>query len=79
MATEVTSEAPERPPRLAPIDLAAFPCPRCEATMSAEYYGPCESCCADLRATMAGEGGDVQAAAYEPKMNVTPNAVALKD
>ena len=25
------------------------------------------------------EARDVEAAAYEPKMNVTPNAVALKD
>jgi hypothetical protein len=28
---------------------------------------------------MAGVAGDVSAAAYEPAMHVTPNAVALKD
>ncbi len=27
----------------------------------------------------AGRARSVEAAAYEPKMNVTPNAVALKD
>jgi hypothetical protein len=32
-----------------------------------------------LRATLGGEASDVAAEAYEPKMNVTPNAVALKE
>ena len=30
-------------------------------------------------ATMSREAKDVETAAYEPKMNVTPNAVALKE
>ncbi len=62
-----------------PVDLAAFECPRCKQTVSAEYYGPCESCCADLRATVVGQASDTGPADYEPKMNVTPNAVAAKD
>ena len=33
----------------------------------------------ELRAAYAGERREVAAAAYEPKMNVTPNAVAQKD
>ena len=34
---------------------------------------------AELRAKFLGEGRDVEVAEYVPKMNVTPNAVALKD
>ena len=33
----------------------------------------------ELRAKYLGEGRVVEVAEYEPKMNVTPNAVALKD
>ncbi|MDG2027535.1 MAG: hypothetical protein P8J50_10515 [Acidimicrobiales bacterium] len=55
-------------------------CPRCSTTTDAEYYGPCESCRGELRATMGADGeGVAEAVEYEPKMNVTPNAVALKD
>jgi hypothetical protein len=32
-----------------------------------------------LRATIRADARDVDIAEYEPKMNVTPNAVALKD
>ena len=54
-------------------------CPRCGVTAELEFYGPCDSCRGELRATVAGEAHAVDAEAYEPKMNVTPNAVALKD
>lgn len=67
---------PDRPQA---FDLEAFPCPRCEKVMSAASYGPCPECVAQLKASQRTEGGDQAAAAYEPKMNVTPNAVALKD
>ena len=43
------------------------------------YYGPCDTCRADLRTRYAGTSRVVEVAEYEPKMNVTPNAVALKD
>jgi hypothetical protein len=33
----------------------------------------------DLRATVTAAARVTAAEAYEPKMNVTPNAVALKD
>jgi ribosomal protein S27E len=56
-----------------------FTCPRCRAATSARYYGPCETCRADLVATLGGEARVVEVAAYEPKLNVTPNAVATKD
>jgi len=58
---------------------ASFTCPRCQATVSARFYGPCESCRMELRASLGGTAKDVAVADYEPKMNVTPNAVALKD
>lgn len=56
-----------------------FTCPRCGASATAEFYGPCDSCRETLRAVFAREGKVVELAEYEPKMNVTPNAVALKD
>jgi hypothetical protein len=56
-----------------------FVCPRCSSTVEARYYGPCESCRSSLRDAFRSEGRVVQLAEYEPKMNVTPNAVALKD
>ncbi len=56
-----------------------FTCPRCGAGVADEFYGPCESCRTQLRAAFAAEGRVIEVAEYEPKMNVTPNAVALKD
>ena len=56
-----------------------FACPRCHAAVTEGFYGPCGSCRSELRATQGGEARAVEATAYEPKMNVTPNAVALKD
>lgn len=61
------------------IDLDAFDCPRCGLRVAADYWGPCDDCRAELRSLMARERREVTAAAYEPKMNVTPNAVALKE
>lgn len=56
-----------------------FTCPRCGSTVDDEFYGPCGTCRTDLRAKFHAEGRIVEVAEYEPKMNVTPNAVALKD
>ena len=47
--------------------------------VEARFYGPCESCRTELRDRFRSEGRIVDVAEYEPKMNVTPNAVALKD
>jgi hypothetical protein len=63
----------------ASADLLAFTCPRCRAGVEERTYGPCTSCRDELRAKFAGEGRVVDVAEYVPKMNVTPNAVALKD
>lgn len=60
-------------------DVLAFVCPRCATAVRARYYGPCDDCRVQLRATMGTDGRTVEVAEYEPKMNVTPNAVALKD
>lgn len=56
-----------------------FACPRCSTDVVDDFYGPCESCRTQLRAAYDGVGRVVELAEYEPKMNVTPNAVALKD
>jgi hypothetical protein len=58
-----------------------FDCPRCGAKdIDTAYYGPCPECRVALNAAMYREPTDVgAAAAYVPKMNVTPNAVALKE
>jgi hypothetical protein len=59
-----------------PVELV---CPRCGAAVNERFYGPCTGCRTALRALYRGEARDVEAEAYEPKMNVTPNAVALKE
>jgi hypothetical protein len=56
-----------------------FTCPRCSQRVTARFYGPCDSCRAELRVVFAGVAREVEVAEYVPKMNVTPNAVALKD
>jgi hypothetical protein len=63
----------------APSDTVAVTCPRCGRQVDERFYGPCGSCRSELRATLGGASRDIEVAAYEPKMNVTPNAVALKD
>jgi hypothetical protein len=57
----------------------AYDCPRCGQRTDARFYGPCDDCRQQLRATMVIERRDVEVAAYEPKMNVVPNQVATKE
>ncbi len=54
-------------------------CPRCGAPTTVRIYGPCDDCRDVLRASQGGEGADIETPEYVPNMNVTPNAVALKD
>ncbi len=62
-----------------PSDLS-FDCPRCGTPVTERVYGPCPNCCVELQNTVTGERDDAAVAPeFEPKMNVTPNAVALKD
>lgn len=56
-----------------------FSCPRCATEADERFYGPCERCRADLCATQRIEAKDIDVAPYEPKMNVVPNQVAMKD
>ncbi len=61
-----------------PADLEVT-CPRCGTVAMQRFAGPCTACRDQLRASQGNEAHDVVAEAYEPKMNVTPNAVATKD
>ena len=56
-----------------------FVCPRCSCSVESRFYGPCETCRTQLRDQFRQEGRVIELAEYEPKMNVTPNAVALRD
>lgn len=60
-------------------DALSFTCPRCRQEATARFYGPCDTCRSTLRSTLAGEARVIHVAEYEPKMNVTPNAVAQKE
>jgi hypothetical protein len=60
-------------------ELLDITCPRCGKAAAVRYYGPCDWCREGLRETLGGEAKAVEAETYEPKMNVTPNAVATKD
>lgn len=62
-----------------PASSLAFTCPRCRQPTESRFYGPCPSCRTDLRAQVGGTARAVEREAFEPSMNVTPNAVALKD
>ena len=61
------------------MESSLFVCPRCESEVEEDYYGPCTSCRGELRASQGRDQQAVAAVEYVPKMNVTPNAVALKD
>lgn len=66
---------------LSPIDLSLtdWECIRCRQTAPMRFYGMCSSCRDELRAKYDIAGRDIEVDAYQPKTNVTPNAVALKD
>jgi hypothetical protein len=61
---------------LTPIEMD---CIRCRTRALMRFYGLCPACRDELHAKFAAEGRTLEVAEYEPKMNVTPNAVALKD
>ena len=73
MAVEETVEP------VGPAELLALTCPRCGQDVEERFYGPCEHCRQELRTAFTRAARVVEVAEYEPKMNVTPNAVALKD
>jgi len=61
------------------LEPTTLTCPRCGHEAAERFYGPCSVCRTALRAAHNGEARNVEVADYEPKMNVTPNAVATKD
>jgi hypothetical protein len=66
------------------VDDATFPpvpmpCLRCGTESMLRFAGPCPTCVDELHEKFQVEAHAVEDATYEPKMNVTPNAVALKD
>jgi hypothetical protein len=63
----------------AALDPVSHVCPRCGRAVEQRFFGPCDGCRGELRRAFAGRAREVEVAEYEPKMNVTPNAVALKD
>jgi hypothetical protein len=66
--------------RVDPVDFPpeAQACLRCGREVPLPFAGPCPDCTGELRATMGNEARAVESD-YVPKVNVTPNAVALKD
>lgn len=56
-----------------------FDCPRCGASVSERFYGPCTACRRELAATLGGERREMAAERFEPSMHVVPNHVATKD
>ena len=62
-----------------PLDDLDFDCPRCGRSVTTRFYGPCPTCVSALGEAFPGGRREVAAPEYEPKMNVTPNAVATKE
>ena len=59
-----------------PIEMT---CMRCGNPAPMRFAGPCERCVAELAVRFPGVARQVEAQEYVPKVNVTANAVALKD
>jgi hypothetical protein len=66
----------DEPLDLTPIDLA---CLRCRRTVPMRFAGLCPACRDELRAKFDVEAREIAVPEYEPKRNVTPNAVATPD
>jgi len=60
---------------LTPIEME---CMRCGQPEPMRFYGLCDGCRSELRERFSREQRVLEVADYVPKMNVTPNAVALK-
>jgi NMD protein affecting ribosome stability and mRNA decay len=63
------------------MELAAIDttCMRCGKPAQLRFAGPCPACVTELDAKFPGVAREVSAEEYVPKVNVTANAVALKD
>lgn len=54
-------------------------CMRCGRPAQLRFAGPCGDCMTELSVRFPGVARQVEAEEYIPKVNVTANAVALKD
>jgi hypothetical protein len=54
-------------------------CMRCAKPVQLRFAGPCPACMDELTIRFPGVARQVEAEEYTPKVNVTANAVALKD
>ena len=70
---------PSEPPVDVDLSPETMECMRCHREEPMRFYGLCQECRRDLRAKFDRDAREIEVAEYEPKMNVTPNAVALKD
>jgi hypothetical protein len=61
---------------LGPVDME---CMRCRRVAPMRFYGLCATCREELHSKFDRGTRVIEIAEYEPKVNVTPNAVALKD
>ena len=61
---------------LTPID---FDCIRCGVVSPMRFRGLCADCRDRVKEGLRRDAREIEVAEYVPKMNVTPNAVALKD
>jgi hypothetical protein len=59
--------------------MITFACPRCGLPAEETYWGPCTACRSDLATRAERVARVVEGERYEPKMNVVPNQVAIKD
>jgi hypothetical protein len=59
-------------------DAVEMDCMRCRKRALMRFYGMCQACRDELHAKFDGQGRTIEVPEYEPKPNVTPNAVALK-
>ena len=62
-----------------PFETLDTTCMRCGKPARLRFAGPCANCVAELSVRFPGVARHLEAEEYAPKVNVTPNAVALKD
>ena len=56
-----------------------FVCPRCKKFVAKRFYGPSGFCREELRLTLATNVSPIESEPFPPKVNVSPNSVALKE
>ena len=59
---------------LTPVEME---CLRCGQLEPMRFFGMCRACTEELHLRFSRDARVIEVAEYEPKMNVTPNAVAL--